>query len=69
MRLAAFGSMYFEISNPFSSAARVILVSAESKAVILSIPFLPAVKACQVSSALFPTGETAPIPVTTTLFI
>ena len=67
--LAAFGSIYCFGSKSFTSAPILHLYSDTSNFVISPIPTLFFLMPSQNSSTLFPIGVTAPIPVTTTLFI
>src|SRR5712692_3420580 len=66
---SSFLSMYLSGSKPRTSPAMRVGKPVVSKRVIGPIPDLPAIRAAQNSSAVFPTGVTAPTPVTTTRFI
>src|ERR1700751_5242013 len=63
---ASFLSTNCSGSKPLTSAAIWQAKAEASKLVMRSTPLLPASKACQVSSALLPTAQMTPIPVTTT---
>ena len=62
----SFTSRYSFGSKPFTSAASFALKPSVSKKVIGAIPFFPFLRLFHVSLTLFPTGVTAPKPVTTT---
>src|SRR6056297_2144406 len=64
--LASLGLMYNDTSKSLTVAAKRTLNSEASKCVMGAIPLLPARIFCQVSSTVFPTGDTIPSPVTTT---
>jgi hypothetical protein len=64
---ASLGSIATPGSNPFTSAAMVVLYPSVSKAVMRSTPDRPARTAAQVDSRSRPTAVTRPMPVITTL--
>jgi hypothetical protein len=67
IRRASFCGRYLEMSKPRTSPAIRTGKFEASKRVIVSIPDFPATIFPHASSTVFPTGETMPRPVTTTL--
>src|SRR5499427_1113148 len=63
---ASFFSRYWRGSKFFTSAPIWQANAETSKLVMRSMPLLPASSACQTSSALLPTPQMSPTPVTTT---
>src|SRR5688572_28431004 len=66
IRLAAFGSSQVFGSKSRTSPAMCVVYAVASKWVIVPMPDLPVVTASQADSRELPTGETMPMPVTTT---
>src|SRR6185437_7878179 len=64
--LMSFGATYCAGSNPFTSPAIRVGNALASKCVIGPMPLLPATTFFHVVATSLPTGETMPIPVTTT---
>jgi hypothetical protein len=67
MRRASFRPRIASASKPRTSPANRVSYSEASKRVMPAIPDLPAMIAGQISAIEFPTGQSAPIPVMTTL--
>src|SRR5688500_16840626 len=67
MRRNSLAEMYFSASKPFTSAAIFVSKLEGSKRVMVVTPERPSTTEHHELATSFPTGDTAPIPVITTL--